>query len=161
MAEAALSVGEHSKTEVGVPEVRDRREGRSARPKPMAEAALSVGEHSKTEVGVPEPEARDRREAVPDKKRGRTIYKGPWTPKEDEILKTLIANAEKLCTTTTQCAQKTKMWVQVGEAMFQRNGKQCRERWLNHLNPDIRKGVWSAVRKFMPELEDTSQFLLI
>lgn len=28
--------------------------------------------------------------------------------------------------------------------MKQRNGKQCRERWLNHLSPDIRKGVWSA-----------------
>lgn len=27
--------------------------------------------------------------------------------------------------------------------MKQRNGKQCRERWLNHLSPDIRKGVWS------------------
>ena len=27
--------------------------------------------------------------------------------------------------------------------MQQRNGKQCRERWLNHLSPHIRKGLWS------------------
>ena len=25
-----------------------------------------------------------------------------------------------------------------------RNGKQCRERWLNHLDPRVRKGDWSA-----------------
>ena len=25
-----------------------------------------------------------------------------------------------------------------------RNGKQCRERWLNQLNPAIRKGPWTA-----------------
>jgi hypothetical protein len=25
-----------------------------------------------------------------------------------------------------------------------RTGKQCRERWQNHLRPDIKKGNWSA-----------------
>jgi len=25
-----------------------------------------------------------------------------------------------------------------------RNGKQCRERWLNFLNPSIRKGKWTV-----------------
>jgi hypothetical protein len=40
--------------------------------------------------------------------------------------------------------RSNKIWVSIGEAMKQRNGKQCRERWLNHLSPDIRKGVWSA-----------------
>ena len=25
-----------------------------------------------------------------------------------------------------------------------RRGKQCRDRWLNHLKPDIRRGEWTA-----------------
>ena len=28
--------------------------------------------------------------------------------------------------------------------MGSRNSKQCRERWLNHLSPHVRKGEWSA-----------------
>lgn len=28
--------------------------------------------------------------------------------------------------------------------MRPRSGKQCRERWHNHLNPDINKGEWTA-----------------
>ena len=32
----------------------------------------------------------------------------------------------------------------IASNMKHRNGKQCRERWLNHLNPGIRKGSWSA-----------------
>ena len=80
---------------------------------------------------------RDRREAVEDTKKGRIIYKGLWTAEEDEMLRGLVAGMNELPT--------NKIWVSIGEAMKQRNGKQCRERWLNHLSPDIRKGVWSEV----------------
>jgi hypothetical protein len=82
--------------------------------------------------------ARDRREAVQDKKGGRIIYKGLWTKEEDDNLRKLVAGMKEL--------PSNKIWVSIGEAMKQRNGKQCRERWLNHLSPDIRKGVWSEVR---------------
>ena len=78
---------------------------------------------------------RDRREAVEDKKRGRIIYKGLWTQEEDDRLRELVAGMTEL--------PSNKIWVSIGESMKQRNGKQCRERWLNHLSPDIRKGVWS------------------
>lgn len=80
--------------------------------------------------------APDRRQAVEDKKKGRIIYKGLWTEEEDQMLRSLVAKMADL--------PSNKIWVSIGEAMKQRNGKQCRERWLNHLSPDIRKGVWSA-----------------
>ena len=27
---------------------------------------------------------------------------------------------------------------------FNRNGKRCHERWFNHVNPELRKGPWTA-----------------
>ncbi|GMH79202.1 hypothetical protein TL16_g08066, partial [Triparma laevis f. inornata] len=34
-------------------------------------------------------------------------------------------------------------WTTVAEALGGRSGKQCRERWHNHLNPDVKKGGWT------------------
>ena len=70
---------------------------------------------------------------VEDKKNN--CYKGPWTEEEDALLRSLLASSSGL--------PKNKLWVEIGQAMKQRNGKQCRERWLNHLSPHIRKGAWS------------------
>ena len=70
---------------------------------------------------------------VEDKKNN--VYKGPWTEEEDEMLRSLLAASSGL--------PKNKLWVEIGQAMRQRNGKQCRERWLNHLSPNVRKGAWS------------------
>ena len=33
--------------------------------------------------------------------------------------------------------------VLIGAHMERRNGKQCRERWVSHLDPHIKKGAWS------------------
>lgn len=53
-----------------------------------------------------------------------------WTPEEDEKLRIVAGpNPEN--------------WNQIGEMLPGRTGKQCRERWLNNLRPDIRKGEWS------------------
>ena len=71
---------------------------------------------------------------VEDKKNN--CYKGPWTEEEDALLRSLLASSSGL--------PKNKLWVEIGQAMKQRNGKQCRERWLNHLNPRVRKGEWSV-----------------
>ena len=38
-------------------------------------------------------------------------------------------------------------WTKMSENFHNRKGKQCRERWHNHLNPNIKKEKWS-------ELED-------
>ena len=57
--------------------------------------------------------------------------KGPWTQEEDEKL---IDMVEKL---------GPKNWSQIAKALPGRIGKQCRERWHNHLNPNIRRERWT------------------
>lgn len=58
--------------------------------------------------------------------------RGPWTKAEDIRLRQLVA------------ANHPKCWTVLAKKLGTRSGKQCRERWLNHLNPDIRKGPWSV-----------------
>ncbi|CAB4474882.1 unnamed protein product [Rhizophagus irregularis] len=50
---------------------------------------------------------------------------GPWEPEEDERLLTLVSELG------------TKHWKLIGIRHGLRDGKQCRERWHNHLNPDL------------------------
>ncbi|GKZ00799.1 hypothetical protein MPSEU_001031600 [Mayamaea pseudoterrestris] len=59
-----------------------------------------------------------------------TSKAGPWT--EDEDLKVV------------ELVQKhgAKRWSLIAEELPGRIGKQCRERWHNHLNPNIRKEAW-------------------
>ncbi len=35
-------------------------------------------------------------------------------------------------------------WSEIAARISGRIGKQCRERWFNHLDPAIKKGGWSA-----------------
>ena len=56
-----------------------------------------------------------------------------WTNEEDAKLLALI-----------QAANGKVRWSVVGLNMDGRSGKQCRERWHNHLSPDVRKTKWSA-----------------
>jgi hypothetical protein len=37
-----------------------------------------------------------------------------------------------------------KKWSVIAQELPGRIGKQCRERWHNHLNPDIRRDDWTA-----------------
>lgn len=55
------------------------------------------------------------------------INKGPWTKEEDDKLRKLV---EKY---------SPRNWSSLAKAMGTRQGKQCRERWHNHLNPEIKK----------------------
>ena len=64
------------------------------------------------------------------------INRGPWTKDEDETLRELV-NSQQLVSTTVK-------WSVIAVSIRNRNSKQCRERWLNHLNPKVRKGEWSA-----------------
>jgi Myb-like DNA-binding domain len=59
------------------------------------------------------------------------LVKGPWTPEEDTIVMNLV---EK---------HGTKKWSHIARQLNGRLGKQCRERWYNHLDPQIKKGDWS------------------
>lgn len=58
--------------------------------------------------------------------------RGPWTKAEDAALVSLV----KL--------HGPRNWTSLAARMPSRSGKQCRERWLNHLNPDIKKGAWTV-----------------
>ncbi len=56
----------------------------------------------------------------------------PWNPEEDEQLRSLVDQ------------YGIKSWAQIATNLTNRNGKQCRERWLNHLRPQLNKGEWSV-----------------
>lgn len=57
--------------------------------------------------------------------------KRAWTPSEDEQLRSVVM------------AGPIK-WSAVAELIGTRNAKQCRERWHYQLNPEIKKGRWTA-----------------
>ena len=57
--------------------------------------------------------------------------KGSWTEEEDAALKALVKKHGR-----------TK-WSFIGKFLPGRVGKQCRERWHNHLNPDLNKRAWT------------------
>jgi hypothetical protein len=61
----------------------------------------------------------------------RSAKKGNWTEEEDFLLLRWVK--ENGATKWTECSKQIKG----------RCGKQCRERWVNILNPDVKKGNWS------------------
>jgi len=60
------------------------------------------------------------------------LVKGPWTAEEDILV---IAMVQKF---------GVKKWSLIAQHVGGRLGKQCRERWYNHLNPEICKTSWTA-----------------
>ncbi|KAI3693601.1 hypothetical protein L1987_76548 [Smallanthus sonchifolius] len=59
------------------------------------------------------------------------LFKGPWTKEEDDCIRKLV---EK---------HGYKKWSFIAEHLVGRIGKQCRERWYNHLDPAIKKDAWT------------------
>ncbi|KAM7258122.1 hypothetical protein ACFE04_013863 [Oxalis oulophora] len=59
------------------------------------------------------------------------LVKGPWSKEEDESIIQLV---EKY---------GPKKWSTIAQHLPGRIGKQCRERWHNHLNPGINKEAWT------------------
>ena len=60
-----------------------------------------------------------------------TLIKGPWTKDEDAKVIELVHKFGP------------KRWSLIAKHLQGRLGKQCRERWHNHLNPDIKKTAWT------------------
>jgi hypothetical protein len=56
--------------------------------------------------------------------------KGSWTTEEDQMIQ------EKL-------ALYGRKWAKIASFLPGRHGKQCRERYVNHLNPQLKKGDWT------------------
>jgi len=65
-----------------------------------------------------------------------TSTKRSWSGDEDMKLKHLVS------------MHGTAKWSTVADALGGRSGKQCRERWHNHLNPDVKKGDWTVEVSF-------------
>jgi myb-related protein len=59
------------------------------------------------------------------------LVKGPWTDEEDRIVIEMVGRYGPW------------NWSQVASALTGRIGKQCRERWHNHLNPGIKRAKWT------------------
>lgn len=59
------------------------------------------------------------------------LVKGPWTKEEDDKVIELVN------------LYGAKKWTLIAKKLKGRIGKQCRERWHNHLNPDINKSAWT------------------
>mmetsp|Transcript_22032 Transcript_22032/g.34008 ORF Transcript_22032/g.34008 Transcript_22032/m.34008 type:complete len:737 (-) Transcript_22032:615-2825(-) len=58
------------------------------------------------------------------------LVKGAFTEEEDKII--------------IECMQQGGLtWMQIADRIPGRIGKQCRERWTNHLDPNLKKGGWS------------------
>ncbi|KAK4843741.1 hypothetical protein QYF36_012064 [Acer negundo] len=59
------------------------------------------------------------------------VVKGQWTIEEDRLLIRLVEQFG------------IRKWSHIAQMLPGRIGKQCRERWHNHLRPDIKKDIWS------------------
>ncbi|MFQ6619160.1 hypothetical protein Gotur_000248 [Gossypium turneri] len=59
------------------------------------------------------------------------LVKGPWSKEEDELIIELVNKFGP------------KNWSTIAQHLPGRIGKQCRERWHNHLNPAINKEAWT------------------
>ncbi|EOY29679.1 hypothetical protein QUC31_020654 [Theobroma cacao] len=59
------------------------------------------------------------------------LVKGPWSKEEDELIIELVNKIGP------------KKWSTIAQHLPGRIGKQCRERWHNHLNPAINKEAWT------------------
>ncbi|XP_030480152.1 transcription factor MYB3R-3 isoform X1 [Cannabis sativa] len=63
------------------------------------------------------------------------LVKGPWTPEEDKKITELVSK------------YGATKWSLIAKSLPGRIGKQCRERWHNHLNPEIRKDAWTIAEE--------------
>jgi hypothetical protein len=55
-----------------------------------------------------------------------------------------------------------KSWSFIARQLKGRLGKQCRERWYNHLNPDISKAPWTEEEdKIIIEVSQSAVVLVV
>lgn len=57
--------------------------------------------------------------------------KRPWTEEQDQLLRDAVAQ------------HGPRNWSKVSKMIPTKNGKQCRERWINHIDPAINREPWT------------------
>lgn len=65
------------------------------------------------------------------------LKKGQWSRQEDALL------IEHVQAALARQVRRLN-WSEIARFIPKRSSKQCRERWVNHLNPDVNKGEWTA-----------------
>jgi hypothetical protein len=60
-----------------------------------------------------------------------SIVRGSWTGQEDKLILSWVLQ------------YGPQKWANLAERMPGRIAKQCRERWYNHLDPNIKRGTWA------------------
>ena len=83
-------------------------------------------------IGAEADTPREQTQPVVPAPRQSVSVKGTWSEAEDAVLRHHVVDV------------KTTRWSLIATALPGRNGKQCRERWHNHLKPDINKDDWTA-----------------
>jgi transcriptional activator Myb len=63
--------------------------------------------------------------------------KGLWKEPEDEQLMELVS------------CYGAQQWSTISLKIPGRNGKQCRERWHNHVNPKLKKCEWTEAEEWI------------
>jgi hypothetical protein len=78
-----------------------------------------------------------------DKVLNPSLVKGSWTREEDEAIIEFVKR------------EGTKNWAQLAARLSGRVGKQCRERWRNHLDPEVNREAWTEQEdQILIELHD-------
>ncbi|GMJ03377.1 PLANT GROWTH ACTIVATOR 37, myb domain protein 118 [Hibiscus trionum] len=105
-------------------------------PPPPPSVATKVGDEVSSADEDKVGDNKNNRRLLKSEKLNRAVMKtnavkGQWTPQEDRLLVYLVSR------------YGTKRWTEISKFLQGREGKQCRERWHNHLRPDIKKDSWS------------------
>ncbi|VAH81879.1 unnamed protein product [Triticum turgidum subsp. durum] len=96
----------------------------------MPEGTHAAAGYGAEVVPVEIPVVRRQRPAA--RNDGATPFRGPWTEEEDELLRRLVDEHGE------------HKWATISEHLPGRIGKQCRERWTNHVRPGIKKEhIWT------------------
>jgi hypothetical protein len=73
-----------------------------------------------------------------------TLRPGVWSHREDEALQKLIIDKDHRW---GEIAATLNLTMHNGVKL--RSGKQCKERWNNHINPEINRGPWTRLEDIL------------